>query len=539
MLYKESERHEILHFDVRTMKTILEYLEASAANYPDKTAVIDEHGSMTYRQWMDAALKIGSALCVFEESGEGRPIPVLMEKGIPALQTFFGIVYAGSFYVLLNPELPQARLKEIVRILDTDLLITDEEHRGLAKELGSGRILLLEELLKKDPADETTERMLSGWDILGKIRESAVDTAPLYANFTSGSTGTPKGVLVGHRSVIDFIDVFIKQFGIDETDVIGNQAPFDFDVSVKDIYSAVSVSATLVVIPKRLFSRPAELLDFICEHKITTMIWAVSALCLITAFHGLDYRVPDTAKRILFSGEVMPQKHLDIWMKHLPKTVFVNLYGPTEITCNCTYHEIDRERDYAGKLPIGKAFSNESVFLLDEQNHLVSEPKKVGEICVGGTTLAIGYYRNEAQTEEHFVQNPLNNRFYERIYKSGDLGYYNEQGELYFCGRRDFQIKHMGHRIELEEIEAMLMKQEGVTRVCCVFDEKKSRLHAAYMGDAQEKELFEKISAQLPVFMIPRKLVRMEALPISKNGKIDRKEVLRVLTEKKYGKKGE
>lgn len=521
------------------MKTILEYLEASAAKCPDKTAVIDEHGSMTYRQWMDAALRIGSNLCMFEEIGEGRPIPVLMEKGIPALQSFFGIVYAGSFYVLLNPELPVTRLREIVRILDTDLLITDQEHRTLALELGCDTILLAEELLNKTCEQDFAGGSLSAQDALAGIRQRATDTAPLYANFTSGSTGTPKGVLVGHRSVIDFIDVFTEKFGIDETDVIGNQAPFDFDVSVKDIYSAVSVSATLVVIPKRLFSRPAELLDFICGHNITTMIWAVSALCLITTFHGLDYKVPKTVKRILFSGEVMPQKHLDIWMQHLPETVFVNLYGPTEITCNCTYHIVDRSREYEGKLPIGTAFSNEKVFLLDEQDKPVSEPGKVGEICVGGTALAIGYYRNEAQTKEHFVQNPLNDRFYERIYRSGDLGYYDEQKELYFCGRKDFQIKHMGHRIELEEIEAMLMKQEGVTRVCCVFDEKKSRLHAAYMGQAQEKELFEKISASLPVFMVPRRLVQMDALPISKNGKIDRREVLRLLTEKKARKKGE
>ena len=137
-----------------------------------------------------------------------------------------------------------------------------------------------------------------------------IDTDPLYVNFTSGSTGLPKGVLVSHRSVLDFIDVFADTFSFTSNDRIGNQAPFDFDVSVKDIYGALKAQATLVIIPRRLFSRPKELLDFLCEHKVTALIWAVSALCLISTFHGLDYRTPDTVNKVLFSGEVMPLKHL-------------------------------------------------------------------------------------------------------------------------------------------------------------------------------------------------------------------------------------
>jgi non-ribosomal peptide synthetase component F len=135
-------------------------------------------------------------------------------------------------------------------------------------------------------------------------------------------------------------------FNITSDDILANQAPFDFDVSVKDIYSSISVGATLVIVPKTYFSSPAKLLDYLCEHNVTTMIWAVSALCLITTFHGLDYKVPEKVRKILFSGEVMPIKHLNIWMNHLNKCEFINVYGPTEITCNCTYHIIDRKRKY-------------------------------------------------------------------------------------------------------------------------------------------------------------------------------------------------
>ena len=503
------------------MKNVLEYLERTADRMPDQIAAIDERGSITYACLLDSARRVGTAL-IRRGEGANRPIPVLMEKGIGALQAFLGIVYSGNFYVLLNPELPLPRLGQIVTTLSPEFILTDEAHLPLANELDS-RTVLLSELLQTEGEEGA----------LARVRGRMTDTDPLYANFTSGSTGTPKGVLVGHRSVIDFIDQFTALFGIDSSDVIGNQAPFDFDVSVKDIYSALKTGATLVMIPKSLFLKPAELLDFICEHQVTTMIWAVSALCLICAFHGLDYRVPASVKRILFSGEVMPLKHLNTWMEKLPEAEFVNLYGPTEITCNCTYYRIPRDRDNSTGLPIGIPFPNEKVFLLDEQDGVITAPNRPGEICVGGSCLAIGYYGDPEQTARRFTQNPANRDYYERIYRTGDLGYYDESGNLFFSGRKDFQIKYMGHRIELEEIEQVLMAQEGVEQACCVFDEKKGRLYAAFTGGAETNRLHEALSARLPVYMVPRKIMKLEAMPLTKNGKTDRKEVLNMAVSRR------
>ena len=493
------------------MTNILEYLERSAQLYPEKPALVDERQSITFTQALEDSRRVGSSLAL--SLAKGQPVAVYMEKSVKNLCAFWGIVYAGGFYVSFNTQLPTSRLQQMQSVLQAPFVITDEEHRAALEEVfPPHRILLYQDLVKS-----AVDRAL-----LAQIRQRHVDTAPLYANFTSGSTGVPKAVVVGHRSTLDFIDHFCPIFSITQKDVIANQAPFDFDVSVKDIYSALATGATLVLVPRPLFSQPQQLLDFLCEHRATTLIWAVSALCLITTVHGLDYRTPETVNKVLFSGEVMPAKHLKIWMDHLPRAQFVNLYGPTEITCNCTYHIIDRERSYPDGIPMGQAFPNEDVFLLDGDDQLVTSPNVVGEVCVRGSALALGYYRNPEQTAAAFPNNPLNPCYPERIYRTGDLARYSTLGELHFCGRKDFQIKHMGHRIELEEIERAVSNLPGVHRCCCVFHSEKHRLYAFYQGELTSKELRLQLLPTLPPYMIPNVFRQVDQFPLNKNGKIDR-----------------
>ena len=493
------------------MTNILEYLERSAQLFPEKPALVDERQSITFTQALEDSRRVGSSLAL--SLAKGQPVAVYMEKSVKNLCAFWGIVYAGGFYVSFNTQLPTSRLQQMQSVLQAPFVITDEEHRAALEEVfPPHRILLYQDLVKS-----AVDRAL-----LAQIRQRHVDTAPLYANFTSGSTGVPKAVVVGHRSTLDFIDHFCPIFSITQKDVIANQAPFDFDVSVKDIYSALATGATLVLVPRPLFSQPQQLLDFLCEHRATTLIWAVSALCLITTVHGLDYRTPETVNKVLFSGEVMPAKHLKIWMEHLPRAQFVNLYGPTEITCNCTYHIIARERSYPDGIPMGQAFPNEDVFLLDGDDQLVTSPNVVGEVCVRGSALALGYYRNPDQTAAAFPNNPLNPCYPERIYRTGDLARYSTLGELHFCGRKDFQIKHMGHRIELEEIERAVSNLPGVHRCCCVFHSEKHRLYAFYQGELTSKELRLQLLPTLPPYMIPNVFRQVDQFPLNKNGKIDR-----------------
>lgn len=493
-------------------RSILDYLEQSKEKFPYKTAFADVDTSCTYSELWERSRKIGSELSRYVKPG--RPVPVFMDKSVDTICLFLGIVYAGCFYVLLDTKQPKARLHQILNTLDADVLITSKDYDGDREGLLFDKPVYDLQELEKGEIDEKK---------LAEIRNHALDIDPLYGIFTSGSTGTPKGVVVSHRSVIDFITYFTDIFEITSEDVIGNQAPWDFDVSVKDIYSSLMAGATMEIIPKQYFSFPVRLIDFLCERKVTTLIWAVSALCIITTLKGFEYKIPSRIGKVMFSGEVMPVRHLNLWRQAIPDAMYVNLYGPTEITCNCTYYIIEREFLPGEMLPIGRAFPNEKVFLLDETDNLVTEPGKQGEICVSGTTLALGYFNNTEQTRQAFVQNPCNPFYPEIIYRTGDLGLYNETGELCFLSRKDFQIKHLGHRIELGEIENAMDQVDQVIRSCCLYDDKNSKILLYYEGAVDKRQIQKRLREILPAYMLPNRYYAVDKLPLTKNGKIDRK----------------
>ena len=218
----------------------------------------------------------------------------------------------------------------------------------------------------------------------------------------------------------------------------------------------------------------------------------------------------------------MPNKQLNIWRHYLPEVVYANLYGPTEITDACTCYIVDREFADGEPLPIGIPMKNIEVIVVDEQDQIITERDRLGELCVRGTGVAMGYYNNPEKTREVFVQNPLNFMYDEKIYRTGDLVYYNEYGELVYVSRKDFQIKHMGHRIELGEIETAVSSFPEISLCCCLYDSKRSRVVLFIDHDLSKKTVKERLEKMIPEYMIPGKIIYKDDMPLNTNGKIDR-----------------
>ena len=492
------------------MTNLLEYLESTVQRCPDKTAFANETDALTFAQVYSRARSIGSALS--REGFYKQPVVVFMKKHPNTLAAFFGAMYAGCYYVPLDDEMPRHRIELIISTLEPGALICDGTTAQLAGELNfPGKIFRYEQL-----ADQSIDQQA-----LDAIRAEQLDIDPIYIVFTSGSTGVPKGVMACHRSVIDYVEQLCQVLKFDENTVFGNQTPLYFDAYLKEVIPTLKYGATTVLIPKKLFMFPVKLVEFLNEYQINTLCWVVSALTMISSFRTFEKVKPLYLRTVAFASEVFPIKQFKLWKAALPQCRFINLYGPTETTGICCYYEVDREFDESETLPVGRPFRNTQILLLDENDNLCA-PGQQGEICVRGTRLTLGYYRNPEKTAESFVQNPLNKLYPELIYRTGDLGRWNHRGELEFAGRKDYQIKHMGHRIELGEIEVIVNMHEAVRSACCIFDQEKKKIVLFYTGEIAVADLMAYIKGKLPRYMVPNVTRQLEVLPVTPNGKIDR-----------------
>ena len=266
---------------------------------------------------------------------------------------------------------------------------------------------------------------------------------------------------------------------------------------------------------------PVKLVDFLNEYRINTVCWVVSALTMISSFGVLEKKIPEYLRTIAFGSEVFPIKQFRLWKKALPEAKFINLYGPTEATGMSCYYKVEREFALEETIPIGQPFSNTEILLLNEENKRAVEGE-IGEICIRGTSVTLGYYNDFERTRESFVQNPLNTSYPEIIYRTGDLGKYNEQGELIFVSRKDYQIKHMGHRIELGEIEANVNAIEQVKSACCIYDKEKEKIILYYVGEINTAQMASSLKEMLPRYMLPNYIEALEQMPLTPNGKMNR-----------------
>ncbi len=493
---------------------ILDYFEATVKKHPQKIAIMDHCQAYSYSQVMEMSKKMAMLLMNKKKS----PILVLCNRDVRCLILFWGVIYSGNFYVPIDEKVPLKRLKHMVDHTNAKIIVSIKGCKEIdeyccTRDIKSIHFSQIYEGIKIDE-----KKLLC-------VYENMLDIDPLYMVYTSGSTGKPKGVLKTQKSVLNFLYSFQKVFSLREQDVFANQVSFDFDVAAKDIFLSMYVGATLVIIPKQCFMVPKELIIFLNKHKVTILIWSVAAIRYVASSGILAKEKPEFLRKVFFSGEVLQMHELKEWIMYLENIDYINLYAPTEVTGNCMYYIVDQMHGLK-RLPLGLVFPNMEVMVLKEDYQKVKE-NEIGEIYIRGAFLSQGYYQDLERTKKSFVQNPLHHDYLDVVYKTGDLARQVE-GQLYFIGRVDHQIKHMGYRIELEEIEQALYTQTSqVNRCCAIYDVEKNKIILILQGEfIKNKKIRSILSNVLPKYMIPHQYIWLDKLPENIRGKLDRKKTM-------------
>ena len=484
------------------LQNVLDYLDASCEAFPDCVAVSDGTAELTFTQLRRMAW--GLAALLTEKGMGGRAVGLYAQRKAQVIAAMLGCAAAGSCYVPLNPDAPADKTGKILRHAGIGLILGfgDNEYDGAAEGC---------EYLRVDgvfPVSDTDPGI------------SAQGTDPLYIIYTSGSTGEPKGIRKSHGSVVDFVEAYVRELGFTHDEILGNQTPFCFDASAKDIYLMLRTGARMEIIPSDKFIFPVKLIEYLNEKKITFISWVPSALAIVARLRTFRDILPTTLRRVAFVGEVFPIKDLEAWRAALPEIEYINLYGSSELAGVAALYHIPKEGALPASLPIGKPLSNSRIYLW-EDGKLVPDR---GEMLVASGALADEYIHDPEKTAATFEIMDIDGTP-TRVLHTGDWARYDEDGNLVFLARSDAQIKYKGYRIELGEIEAALNGLDFIGRACVLYNAEKERITAFVTSDRPElklRELNAALEGRLVDYMLPRRLVVLKDMPLNANGKIDR-----------------
>ncbi len=502
-------------------------VEAVADRTPEAPAVRMKDERLTYGELSARARQIAGQLAA-AGVGPGDRVGLYQPKSVEGVAALLGILGSGAAYVPVDPGSPPERARFIL------------EHCGVSALFAAGRPLAeLGTLALETPLVDAllvpagtevgpglaaqvvpVDRAAAPGDLL-----EGTDQDLAYVLYTSGSTGTPKGVAITHGQSLCFVRTATETFGLMPSDVLASHAPFNFDLSIIDLFCAFAAGASVALIPEPWLAFPPRVAELIERAGITVWNSVPSALVQLIVKGGLETRDLSRLRLIMFAGEPFPLKHLARLRALVPHAELLNVYGQTEANSS-TYHRIGEVPEDV--LPIGRPFPNYAVLVLDDDGDPIEEPNLEGELYVVGGAVASGYWNDPERTAAAFVQHPHAPERRQIVYKTGDRVAFDERGDLLFRGRADAAVKCRGFRVELGEVESVAAGMAGVDAVCVVPvpHEELSHLLVMFVQAAESLDLsvlHARLAAKLPRYMIPEAVVIRRQLPRTGTGKIDRR----------------
>ena len=498
--------------DYTKNRCVHQIFEELAAQTPDAIAVVCEGMQFTYKELNNRANQLAYYL---RKCGVGPDalVGICMERSIDMVISLLGVLKAGAAYLPLDPAYPKERLKFMIEDSNTTTLITRNNHLKYFVEC----------LVKKICLDN--DRNLISTYSVENLSNLTHEESLAYIIYTSGSTGRPKGVCILHKAINSLV-INTNYIRFKSTDVVAQVSNFSFDAATFEIWGALLNGACLVLIANKIVLSPDEFANDIRKQR-------VSVLFLTTAlFNQMAREVPNafpSVRYLLFGGESVDPKCVRMVVEGGPPQHLIHVYGPTECTTFTLWYQIKEITEDAVTVPIGKPVSNTMVYILDKDLQIVPDGVS-GEIFIGGQGLASGYLNSPDLTTEKFILNPFANKDGARLYRTGDLARYLPDGDVEFIGRRDHQVKIRGHRIELGEIESFLMQCPCVKDVVVIAREDvpgDKRLVAYIVPEAKSiinpVEIRYFLNKKVPKYMVPSVFLTLTILPLTQNGKVDRK----------------
>jgi amino acid adenylation domain-containing protein len=483
-------------------ETIVSLFSKQALKTPENTALEFQTEKLSYKQLDEKSNQLADFL---RKRGIGKEtlVPICLNRSPEMIIAILGIIKAGGTYIPIDPDYPQERIAYILNDVKAEVIISNKQCSGKL----SGEIILLDQ----------------EWELIGKSPRSVAlprvnPDDLMYIIYTSGSTGAPKGVMVEHQSLVAYIAAQTQYFNITADERVLQFSNYAFDASIEQTFLALLNGACLVLLNENLL-KDAEAFSSFLKFKEITHLHSTPGF--------LENISPDDyphLKRVISAGDICKKQLAANWVG---KVDFYNKYGPTEGTISALeYHCPTSGIDDLKSLPIGKPVPGVAVYIVDEDFNVITQTGQRGEICIGGIQVARGYLNQPELSKQKFVSNPLN--ALERLYKTGDVAMYLEDGNIQFMGRNDDQVKIRGYRIELGEIENVLRAAPSVKQSLVIAEhnqESGMQLIAYVVTDKPlNKELIQKyLYSRLPEYMVPQLFVQLDAIPLTANGKVDRK----------------